>query len=57
MVEKTRSERILECIENKDLEGLKEIKAEIGRDQWLNQWGGKSVPPEAWLDNPFIEFK
>ena len=56
--DKDISERILGCIRNKDIEGLKAIKEQIGRNQWLNQWGGKSVPIEAWLEpNPFITFK
>ncbi len=58
MVKNTISERVLKCIENKDIEGLKKIKGEIEMDQWLNQWDGKSVPIHAWLEpNPFVEFK
>ena len=58
MVDKTTPERILECIANKDIDGLKKIKQEIGLLQWLNHWGGKSVPIEAWLEeNQFVKFK
>ena len=58
MADKSTSERILECIANKDIEGLKKIKEQLGATQWLNQWGGKSVPIEAWLEeNPFVKFK
>jgi hypothetical protein len=32
---------------------LKAIKARIGRDRWLNQFGGKSVPISAWIDPKF----
>ena len=55
-------QRIIDAIKNKDVEGLKKLREELGRDQWLNQFGGKSVPISVWIDplynpNPFIEFK
>jgi hypothetical protein len=46
----TTPEEILKAIQDSDLEALKAIKERIGRDRWLNQFGGKSVPVSAWVD-------
>lgn len=58
MADKTTSERILECIANNDIEGLKEIKGQIGRDKWLKAWRDNGSKMEDWLEpNPFIKFE
>lgn len=54
---KDQTDKLIEAIRNKDLESIKKIKDDIGRERWLNRFDG-SVPPEAWLmENPFVEFE
>gem|GEM_PF-6680046 len=56
-IHKQFTNTLIEAIRNKDIESIKRIKEDIGRERWLNRFNG-SVPPTAWLEeNPFVEFK
>jgi hypothetical protein len=56
-------EQVLQAIKSKDVQVIKALRERKGRDKWLNQFGGGSVPITAWIDpeynpDPFgIEIK
>jgi hypothetical protein len=45
----TIAQRIKEAAASNRLEGLKAIKEEIGRDQWLNAWRDNGSKMEDWI--------
>lgn len=56
--QKTIAERIREAIGKNDLDALKALKDEIGRDRWLKQWKARGSNMKDWIeiDNPFVRF-
>ena len=50
--------RIIDAIKANDIEVLKELKAELGRNQWLEAWHKSGVGMAGWLEpHPFVQFK
>lgn len=49
--------KIAEAIRTNDVEKLKELKADLNRDMWLEAWRASGKGMEAWLEpNPFIKW-
>jgi hypothetical protein len=56
--EENLKQEIIEAIKFNDVELLKKLKDQIGRDQWLKVWRDSGKGMEGWLEpNPFIEWK
>ncbi len=53
MKRQTLLEQLIEAVRAKDVEAVKRIKEQHGRERWLNQFGGKSVPISAWVDEDY----